>query len=1701
MESSGSELSSDSSDASVADSAPANSHPAQTPAGAGSAVPGKMEPTTVFDDDSDSDVSMSADTDEEDEQDDNPSPVPLNAEQAAPAPAIDPAPEASKKRKYSNSTQETPNGHHSNGVIGDIRKRLKPDEASQGFRNPEGHLPQDRSLLPAKIWHQIFTFCPPKALSSLLQVNKSFNAYLNPSSERNSVEFLSGSIAKVLQPDTIWRASRLHFRHGMPGPLSGKSELDMWKLACGSSCQFCNKKQPGPAIPGDLWHPGPGENGNVPIWSFGIRTCGSCLEQKSTKEIDLLLSSSIPSPLMAALPFVFLTNELHVLPPSTLQSGHHPPTIQITKRFYNSQIEEIKKEFDNVKALGSATAEEWLKGLDERGKEKRNDAARWERWDLVGGVANMRKVYHETPKPEGQNGGVLSIKAKTGSPAINGINPVFPFQPPSLVQQSRQYPGFQAPQSTQPIHTIFPTNPPARFDSPAQNGFAAYPPPRSYPQLRHERTKEEVAQLKAARRAEIERRCMLLEPPLTAGVLAHMSSFQAAIQIIQPLNDGAWEVLKPRLLSQREEAEQRENDRLAQTRVVQERFDERRYQDVMIKPEAKDLVDREWDDIQAPLRARIGGYSDEIIRDGWNGGDKVNYENSPKFAADVLIYVRKRFYAEIAKDEAAVRATGREPEMDPPNGPYLRRLVLENMKWVFDTKVKPHTEQHRKELFLCNSCESNPKFYGFEGVIQHYAAKHTSALSMGSIVVHWKSEWPEFPPFNPDPMAVINGSYYSAAPSASVPYASSGPVSQQNYGYGGYQPASVSVPMQAPIQHSIQPMPVSNPHVYQESPGPYFGHPQFGDQYSGHQNGPYPPPQPYQDPSQGYQNPPYSMAPQPNNSMGYADTPHDYSQGYGGAYPPSSQGMYSSNQGPYPTSAPELPVHQQAYDLQSNQYGPSYNQQSSYPTNGFVPKPPRTEEYKAQLKVIAKRAYEVWTTINPVKEIPQSIKVYTIIYHFLQRSRATFPEDPSLEMVIDGLGHDKEMRAARNINGLLCKACALGLAGALPASQKKHMSFPQLLTHFKKLHGNSSQGVDYIPDWTRDIIELPSISKLTSLIKSSDQRVNLVKEALPEIFEPPAPLEREVQNEPRRDFELADQSLHGELAPSQDNHDKYYTISGGNRSSTSGNAPHDSGEYDPRNPQELPLETLPSYKSARRISYSREYDVPDDRTYRYPRTDDDHRQPLYQDRPGRAYVDHRPVSPPSQIRPSGDYERVVIRDEAPVYVDRRPRYRDVGGEIEYRVRRDPPPLRYDDRKPASSGGVYQLVNSESYQSGREEYQPHVARETDIREGRSYPQEDAAAQQNRIFEVVAQISQQAQQARERLPPKEEHTEIGSEDGEVRADTGLQPETRHVRQAEEPNDAAERFLNLFTPGDPTEAVNNPERRQGDDSRPKWEPERNEPARQALQNVTDIRRRVRDDYDEVDGEFGREGRPTNRVVDDAGYVVLQRQPPRQARTYAYEDEYVKAIPEQPVPLERSPELVDRRYKLNNVVYREERQSSHGAYRTPSRYARYESVRLENDRARSRSPKYVKMGGQHGQYREHSPVAHPLQQEPIYRSRTPQQGGEEVTYERAPRQEYQRVYVDEPRSREPQYAEAYELVRVTDARGDYMIRRPVRREPEPVYATYEDETYARQPVYETRAAAPRSEPAPYEEEYDPRHPQALQPPPTQVHQASRYQ
>jgi hypothetical protein len=1153
---------------------------------------------------------------------------------------------------------------------------------------------------------------------------------------------------------------------------------------------------------------------------------------------------------------------------------------------------------------------------------------------------------------------------------------------------------------------------------------------------------------------------MELDPPLTAGVLAHMGSFQAAIQIIQPLDDGAWEVLKPRLLSQRQDAEQRESDRLAQFRVVQEHLDEQNhYQNVSVPPDSKDVSDRECDDVQAPLRTRLGGYADEIIRDGWNDGEKVSWDNCPNFAAEVLIYVRKRFYAEVAKDEAAVRATGREPELDPTNGPYTSKLILENMKWVFDTKVKPHTEQYRKELFLCNDCENKCKYYGFEGIIQHYAAKHTSALSVGSIVVHWKAEWPEYPPFDPEPAnASAKNAYYTTAPSASAPYNTNGP--QQNYGYGGFQPGNVSAPMQVPASH-----------VYHESPGPYYGHPQFEQSYSGHRNSPFPPqPQVFTNHSRGYPAH-FSAPPAVGHVAGYSEPTQDLSQQvYVAPHPASTQGIYASpHPGPlYSATIPEIAPQQQVAPQQGDQFGYSYNQPvqppTAQPNSHFTSLPIKTEEYKSQLQDVARNARAVFDSINNLKDVPGSVKVYTIIYHILQRSRAKFKEDPPLAMIVDGLNNNKDMRKVRNIHGLLCRACGLGLPGSSPAAAKKLQSFPQLASHFLKDHEQASRlnNIGSVPDWTEDMIKLPDFTQINSIANArgmDDKKLKLIAEALPEIFTAKtAPIDRMDHAGSSRPYaEVADQNAY-DLAPSLDNHDKFYKTVDVDKPSEAGSGAYDSGQYDPRYPRD-PRNQEPQTDAEPR--------------YRVIRRTDSYQEPLCAEREESRF-EQTPVSPPNVVRRADPRSRVIIREEAPVYLDRHRRYLDEY-EAEYRFRRDPHIVAYDGHDIRDT----RLVNSRSFQSNRLESPLPLDQDLTHRESRYLPAEEAAVQQNRMYDVVAQISQQAQQVREIQPSKNEPSEAGSEDGELRTLPPPEAENRRSREHTEARNAADRFLDNFQPGESSEAADkkSSDLREVAQPRPSWQMERFGDYPPIKYDIpAEPKRRQRDNHVEAERVVSGGVRPANADPAHNSYLVRERVlQSNESRLYAYDDRYVSSVSEHATTRERSPELVDRRYKLNNVVYRDERQSS--ARRTPSRYARYESVRLENDRARSRSPLYV----------DRAPDIHSLHQEPTYRTRTPQPQTQEVTYERAPpRQEYYRVYTDEPRPRS--YAEAFEYVQVSDPNGNFIIRRPVRRErePEPIYASYEDDRLVRQPVYETRetrALLPRTDPA-YYEEYDPRNP-----------------
>jgi hypothetical protein len=149
--------------------------------------------------------------------------------------------------------------------------------------------------------------------------------------------------------------------------------------------------------------------------------------------MDLLFSSTLPSLLVPAIPFAFFTSTMHHISSIALRGAHPPPELTLTKYFYKPHVENIKRKFEEVKALGSATAEEWIKGLEGSGKEKLADAARWEQWEVTGGLRAIKAPLHHHPEtssshvssvdPGMQNFSSIESNSGHSSPFTNGRPP------------------------------------------------------------------------------------------------------------------------------------------------------------------------------------------------------------------------------------------------------------------------------------------------------------------------------------------------------------------------------------------------------------------------------------------------------------------------------------------------------------------------------------------------------------------------------------------------------------------------------------------------------------------------------------------------------------------------------------------------------------------------------------------------------------------------------------------------------------------------------------------------------------------------------------------------------------------------------------------------------------------------------------------------------------------------------------------------------------------------------------------------------------------------------------------------------------------------------------------------------------------------------------------------------------------------------
>ncbi|KAL1850788.1 hypothetical protein Plec18170_006622 [Paecilomyces lecythidis] len=1258
----------------------------------------------------------------------------------------------------------------------------------------------------------------------------------------------------------------------------------------------------------------------------------------------------------------------------------------MTKYYYKPHIDRLKRKFEDVKSLGPAAVEEWIKGLESKGKEHLADSARWEQWEVNGG---LRAV---------QEGGSL-IGTRPRSPAkSDSAGPSSAASRRSVSSNGKWTSSEQGPVVS--ASRYGPTLPPRPFSPQVQHGHHFQP--------RLERSRRDINEAKAARRAEIERRCAEMDPPLTPSVLSHMESFSAAIQIPHPFTDRDWDILKPRLMAQREAAERKEEQRLKHSQLLQARSEERRQQEAHLK-EAKEVLDREWEDVQRPIRDRMAMYADEIINEGWRGGSAVTKDKSPKFAADVLMYVRKKFYEHIEEEDAIARASGKPVELDPPNAPPRRKLILENMKWIFDTKVKPFTEQFQKELFICNGCESNYKFYGFEGVIQHYAAKHTNSLSLGSVVVHWRSEWPEKPPFHPDPDA------------AKALFMTMG----QNPGFTGHhKPSGMFIPG-TDQGHPIHP---DTPSLYPHpSPGPYGPHPFT----------PYPP----------YAGP--FRPPSPNIRSYYPGSPPTY--GYPTPQPGFAAGVPYEQSVPPPTVygspyfPPAYPVYQGPDPYAKLPYGPQPQYVPPYQNN---PRPPKRNGqfhhynspahsfglHQGQADEIARTAREVWNRTSGIKDLPNSVRAHVLIYHVITAFWEQFQRDPPVALFTDCLNNHPQMKPIRHLGGLACRACIRGeISGGFqklePGSDARLYTLPVLLSHFQSSHGEAAKpsvipqtGVEIVRrDWKYDMVELPDASAVASLLQAPGvdrAKLQLVADAFPSVFAT-RPASREIIY-PRYQVPSPRMKAHSDARESK-RHCRGLSNSG----------------YDnPAGPEEHRWDVPSTLSSPRR----REMDLV---VSRVPRgLESPVRDSVRPSRMSRddEYYPRRT----SSIEPSR-----LPRDSVGNRLPASPLNRQI-------ITHGPPQgyaRDYDDR---SSRGTPVSRNHEMEEPDRNGHRPHIStidQHGHILPDSASPRFSRPREHSTMPEYRKRDSEALATPAYRQGSIRAHTPRNDPDEEkifdkAKSEKGPIDETASTGRLS----AAERFLESFFPEQEADTyqLDDPDAQSRIEMspRPQW--------RRAEMETRQYRYGPSTDRP---GEKNPRG-PRGRNAASGGWPRRKRSPP--PGSYDYEARYDSRGSRGPLPKfynVRSPDQADSRQGRRTASHQESK-------RPHSRFDRYEAQRQGSLRPRSKSPAIQDRAPAEISY--YDDARPQVQSRAVYQGHTSdgyyeRSRVDEPVYTTAQRGRYH--YIEEPRSVETQYDSTVEYVPVRVAArepgdaGTFFVEQTAQASIPKDYANYDTEA-ARQPV-----------------------------------------
>jgi hypothetical protein len=148
-------------------------------------------------------------------------------------------------------------------LVFDGRSPPKKRKQSPPVFGPVGFVRTNACVLPLDIWRLVIKFLSPLDLGRLVQVNRAFHGCLTDESS------VLDSTLSISNSQNIWTISRRLHHPDLPEPPSECSEIELWRLLLSKRCQFCQCSS---------------ENNKVDIvWSFGIRSCRSCLESRTVK--------------------------------------------------------------------------------------------------------------------------------------------------------------------------------------------------------------------------------------------------------------------------------------------------------------------------------------------------------------------------------------------------------------------------------------------------------------------------------------------------------------------------------------------------------------------------------------------------------------------------------------------------------------------------------------------------------------------------------------------------------------------------------------------------------------------------------------------------------------------------------------------------------------------------------------------------------------------------------------------------------------------------------------------------------------------------------------------------------------------------------------------------------------------------------------------------------------------------------------------------------------------------------------------------------------------------------------------------------------------------------------------------------------------------------------------------------------------------